>query len=203
MPKTDLPFVDVYRTFALRNNLDLMAQAFAPIVGDYIRPLALPLAYSVHVPGADILYAHLILIQRRIRFDQIAAYVHVLGGAGAAGRLGIYNVDWEEPTPTYYPTSLILDAGTIDCTAAVARTIAINQTLDPSWYALAFVLNDATISLRAGLYQVTPLGGVAPDVPSSHGWSIAQAYGVLPDPFPAGAAPISRSYLTLRVAQLL
>jgi len=184
--------------------VEWIAQAYAPSVGDWIAPPEIyASSYTLTDFPANSLAANLILLQRRMRFDRIGIYVAGAGGAGAEARLGVYEVDWKSTSPIYYPTDLILDAGAVSCEAAGTREISIDLTLDRGWYALAFVTNDGTIDLTYRRQGLGPLGGTSPNVVITQGWFISQAYGPLPDPFPAGAARYGNRFVAVRVAELL
>lgn len=174
-------------------------QAYRPVIGDWICPPEVFAGYSSIALANNVLKATLMLLQRRMRFDRIGAYVHTAGAAGAAAYLGIYNVD----PNTYYPTSLILDAGTISAVAPGHQEIVINQILDKGWYALAKVTNDATIVWRYRQYALSPLGDADSTNRVWHGWTISQAYGALPANYPGGAAKTVYRLPSLRVAELL
>lgn len=134
-----------------------------------------------------------------MRFDRIGINVTFAGGAGAAARLGIYRVDPD----TYYPTGLVLDAGAVDCTILGLREITINQILERGWWLLTTLNNDITISMSYNQQGISPLGGVGPINLVNYGWSVAQAYGALPNPFPAGGIYHGAKFEALRVAELL
>lgn len=72
-------------------------------------------------------------LDARTRFDRIAAEL-ATASANSTLRLGIYANDEQ----TGRPTTLILDAGTVDGTGSTGvLTITIDQTLDPGTYWLA------------------------------------------------------------------
>lgn len=195
MSLSDAPMCDLFRRFARRDWIDMLPQAYAPVVGDYVCPVETVTTYGTPVISANTLYATLILLQRRMRFDSIMTYKNTLGAAGAAARLGIYNVGSD-----YYPTSLILDAGALDCTVWVPHELTINQTLGRGWYALALVVNDATIVFRA---RTGALGPKTPLYLMYSAWAVAQAYGALPATYPAGGTVYANRTPLLRVAELL
>jgi len=134
-----------------------------------------------------------------MRFDRIGINVTTAGAAGALARLGIYKVDQS----TYYPSSLVLDAGAVDCTGTGVKFITINQILEIGWSLLALVVNDATIAMSYNDRGLTPLGGAGPNILVNYGWQVAQAYGALPDPYPAGGTYYNAKQVALRVAELL
>lgn len=86
---------------------------------------------------ADRLYQSFFTVPYRRTFTQLAMGVSATGGTVA--RLGIYNVN-----SVGQPTTLILDAGTVDTSAGTGnKTIAISQVLDPGLYSFAY-LGDGT-----------------------------------------------------------
>ena len=117
-------------------------------------------------------------------FDRIAINVTTLS-AGSA-RLGIY-----ADTGGVYPGELLVDAGEVDTGTAGIKWCAINVTLLPGLYWLARI-QDAAPTLRSLFhYTMIPLGNADLGVSVVTGYRFAQAYGVLPNPFPAGAVDIT------------
>jgi hypothetical protein len=121
------------------------------------------------------------------RVSKTATYV-VLGveiTTNTAGnfRFGIYNDSGG------VPGSLKLDAGIVAMGGALGfKSAVINQILAPGWYWLAFI-SDATPTVRAitaasALQWTGFTTGL--DVTTKPGFTVAQAYGALPDPFTAG-----------------
>lgn len=86
-----------------------------------------------------------IQVVRTATFDRIGVEHTATTAANAVARLGIYN------STNDLPSSLVLDAGTVDLsTAAALKTITISQSLTPGIYWLACVVNSATPVLRTG-----------------------------------------------------
>jgi len=147
----------------------------------YGNPLITALTTQVMV--ADVFDAHPFLVPETHTFTSI----NIETTAAAAGkfvRLGIYNDN------DGIPDSLVLDAGAISVALPIgAKFIVINQVLFAGWYWLAIV-GDGTPTLRAGSNTSSPLpwlgftSGI--DVTYHIGWTVAQAYGALPDPFTPG-----------------
>lgn len=198
MTLSDAHKCDLFRMFVRRDWINMMPQAYAPLVGDRICPPVIRSAVSEGTGMNDTLTASLMLLQRRMRFDRIGIYVSTAGGAGAEARLGIYNVGLD-----YYPTTLILDAGTVDCTSTGSKEISIDLTLNRGWYALVFNCNDGTIGFYYTSSHLSPLGSTRAYPYTAHGWEVAYPYGSLPDTFPAGGTRIGTRWMTLRVAELL
>lgn len=103
----------------------------------------------------ETLYAVPFWVWRRQAFDRIG--LHAGGGtATLVIRLGIYSDDGG-------PTTLLLDAGTIDgASAAALKTIVIAQTLDPGMYWLAAV---AQVAGSVGALAAAKSGGGASHTP--------------------------------------
>lgn len=138
-----------------------------------------------HVTGspssitADQLYLMAYPILRATTWDRIAINV-LTADAGKKARLGIYNNG-----TNLYPGSLILDAGEIDVGSTGDKAIVINQSLAKGMYWVALI-SDGTPNFYAIAYHLDVLGSVSPGRQRAT-WKKAQAYGALPDPFPAGA----------------
>jgi len=182
----------------VKDRINMMPQAYEPRVGDFILPPEVQHTFTSAVQPADQIVTSLFLLQRRMRFDQIAIRVDAAGAGGALCRLGLYNVDED-----YYPSTLILDAGTIDGTVVANNVIIIDETLDRGWYALAILTNDATIQFRYRTTSISPLGGISATSVVNAGWLVASAFAALPDPHPAGGNIQGRRYGGLRLAELL
>jgi len=89
---------------------------------------------------ADRLYARPFLVGKTTTFDRIGVEV-TTGAASTNVRLGIYNF------VNGLPTSLVLDAGTIDSASTGVKEITISQSLTAGVYAFAYVSN-GTPTLR-------------------------------------------------------
>jgi len=173
-------------------------QSYMPRVGDWVDPGGIGGYYASLGIAANYLYSQIILLQRRMRFDRIGCYVTV-EDAGASIRLGVYK---SEDPPSYYPSDLILDAGTVDAGTTGYKEITIDLTLDKGFYYLAWI-SDGAPSLRGYWGGNSPIGAPDPDRPGRQGFLISHTYGALPDPFPSGGTPGETRMLALRVAELL
>lgn len=158
----------------------------------YTNPLATQMATTAS-QGDNILWAHPFFVPYTATYDRIG--VDLISGAPAASntsaRLGIYNDSTAEPD------SLVLDAGTFDMNPNGDKEITISQSLTRGWYWLAFLMDSgaATPLYRGhtGTSNLNWLGSAVALVPATNsgsylGWSVAQAFGALPDPFTAGGA---------------
>lgn len=137
-------------------------------------------------------------VPRPFTADRIAVHVETAGLAGAAIRLGIYEDDGN-----CYPGALLLDAGAVDCTTTGLKTITIDQSLKRGLYWLAFVGNDATIKIYKTNYYNSIIGYINSLRYTAAAWRKAQAYGALPNPYPAGAGGLLAGFiLGLRIASM-
>jgi hypothetical protein len=155
----------------------------------YESPLALSstITSTLYVTK-DILYAVPFYVGASTTFTEIGIEVTTLVALSNV-RLGIYNMG------AGVPGSLVLDAGAVGTAAVAYSAIAINQVLTPGWYWLGgvfshtpYVRAKATTQVHEGLGLTTN-----EDVTSHPGWSVAQAYGALPDPFTGGGALMTGS----------
>ena len=133
--------------------------------------------------AANILYAIPFFVPVTATYTTIAIEVTTLK-AGSNIRLGIYRDSGG------VPGALVLDAGTVSGGAVALVSIVIAQSLTPGWYWLAGLASD-TPTVRASNISgaLRMLGGLTGLDTANHvGWSVAQAYGALPNPFTAGGA---------------
>jgi len=166
--------------------------------GEYFYPSPF-FTYGNRSITANVLYGVPVLVARAMTVDRIAIEVLTQGAGGTKARLGIYSVH-----SNLYPTTLLLDAGTVDVDSTGVKTIVINQALAKGWNFVALV-SDGTPTIQGFASAYTPLGIRAADFNQDQAcWYIAQAYGALPNPFTAagakdiGVAPL----IALRLASL-
>jgi len=150
------------------------------LVGKYYNSLGGRAASNVTLV-ADRLCGYLIVVARTMTFDQILIGVQTAGDAGTAARLGIYNLD-----SALAPSTLVKDYGTVSVATTGAKTIAYEQQLTKGYY-LGAVISDGAPILYGYYPDYTPFQATAPDYAINffRGYYVAQAYGALPDPFPA------------------
>ncbi len=152
-------------------------------IGNYWFPMGNTQESSAAM-AANTISGSIIPVYRKMTFDRIA--INVTGAVAASCRLGIYAVD----QTLIYPTSLILDAGVVDVSGTGLKAITIAQQLDKGLYFVALV-GDGTPTLSRASYNniFSPALGASPgDVRYNFsGFYKAQAYGALPNPFPASA----------------
>lgn len=141
-------------------------------------------AYTTLAMAVNTLYAAPFYVPRTTTFTSINIEVTVLALASSM-RLGIYT------DTSGAPDALVLDAGTVSLTTTGGKTIAISQSLAAGWYWLAGVGNGLA-TLRAAS-QTNAMGNQigfssGTDTTNHVGWSVAFAFGALPNPFQAGGA---------------
>ncbi len=138
------------------------------------------------------------IVTETTTYTGIAVKVDTAAGTGA--RLAIY-----EDNGAGYPRALLLDAGTVDTTTAGWKEKAINITLEPGLYWLARN-TDGGVGLGGFALDMLPpipyldiqgtynnnTGNPNGVVPAYRHPSVT--YGPFPNPFPAGAAYLQRSF---------
>lgn len=90
------------------------------------------------------LRAALIGVQSTVTINSIACEVTTIGSAGAVIRLGIYRVGTDG-----FPTTLVIDAGTVDAATTGVKTITISQVLTAGNYCLAACVQGAPATAPA------------------------------------------------------
>lgn len=107
--------------------------------------------------------------------------------SGSAGniRLGIYA---DKGEAKLYPHKLLLDAGTIDTVSTGVKSITVRQELPRGlvWIAMLQTGTGGIAHFQPGSYVWTPLGWNEDGTTQYAVYYVAQAYGALPDPYPAG-----------------
>lgn len=171
---------------------DLVANFYANL---YAGALSSGVAISPNV-----LYAVEFIPLKTSTWDRIAIHVFV-SESGKSIRLGIYN------DLNGYPSSLLLDAGTVAYSSGL-RTLTISQQLTGGKrYWLVFLSNTAGIGGQL-YYSDATLGhtlGHSTILSSApfHSISVAQTYGALPSSFPAGGTYSGRIWaIALRLASI-
>jgi len=113
----------------------------APASGRYLHP-----GGGAAVAGAisvGVLCFRKILVPANQTFDRIACEI-LVPGAGSVVRLGIYTCDVHG-----FPSTRVLDAGTVDASTAGVKEISISQALSAGVYCLAAVAQGAGCTIRA------------------------------------------------------
>lgn len=139
-------------------------------------------------PGGNTLIAMPFLTTRAGTIDQIGARITTISGSGAF-RLGVYTATSDT---NLYPDALVLDSGELSGTSAAVVSASISEALSANtlyWFVCLF--NNGTNQISAipagGMWPILGLSNALNVVPGV-GWQVTQAYGALPDPFPAGAS---------------
>lgn len=148
----------------------------------YSSPLASG-ALSTLALSAGTMYAAPFFVPVTTTFTTIGLEVTTLALTKSI-QLGIYTDTGSTPN------ALVLDAGNVSVATTGFKSIVISQALTPGWYWLA-VISDGTPTVRAiGQTNSLPWLGFTSgtDVTMHQGWSVAQAYGALPNPFTGGGA---------------
>ena len=140
--------------------------------------------------GADNLRLVPFIVTKAHTYDRIGLGVTSGSGVSRYMRLGIYSTTYASGYP--YPDALILDSGEITVSSNAFYEVNISQLLTPGLYWLAF-LNSYAFTIRLVSAASCPINYLlgAPDGASGQdGYiTVSQAYGALPNPFTAGAAP--------------
>ena len=124
------------------------------------------------------------------------------GSAGAVARLGLYNVD-----SAGYPTTLIVDGGTVAVTAnnfTTLKTVSFTAVVLPAGTYYAAIAQQGGATTRAtylGIAQAFPYGPITfggGDLSTgASGWVgyrvTSGVTGALPSTWPAGATPIQQN----------
>lgn len=144
--------------------------------------------YGASTLVADTLYATPFLVVRTLTVDKLVIRCHATD-AGQFVRLGIY-----EDGTNLYPGDLLVDAGTAELTPIGQKDITISgdQQLVSGIYWMALVSDSNAGQVTDRRIQIPILGAVSTDSRNNYsGWSVAQAYGALPDPFTAAGSAMT------------
>jgi hypothetical protein len=117
--------------------------------------------------------------------DKIA--INVTTSSTGIARLGIYS------DSGCYPDKLLCDSGEISYTLTGKKEADIDITLNPGFY---WLVHNASVTSTLRCMQLAtclPVLGYDDTLGTAGGvgWSYAQSFGELPDPFPEGAAVIT------------
>lgn len=141
---------------------------------------------------ANTLFAHPIFIRQSTAFDRIAINVTTAGVLGSLARVGIYNSN-----ASNYPSTLVLDAGTVAVDSTGTKTIIINQTLAIGVYWLVIVSDGApVITGHTGAGASSFLGISDPATAVNNlSYQVAFTFAALPATFTAGATLSAVAYI--------
>lgn len=130
--------------------------------------------------------------------DRLAVGVTTGAGAGGVARWGIYQAT---SSSAIYPSALVVDAGEVDVTGNGVKAQTVSVTLTAGvlyWFVYLGGVSAATIRAinTAGCWPIFGYSNAfssagAANIDSGVGLTVAQAYGALPDPFPAAATIIT------------
>ena len=134
----------------------------------------------------DTLYAIAFFVPRLTTWDRIGIHVVTAGAGLTKGRLGIYRNGTNG-----YPGALLEDCGEIDVdNANTLENLAISQQLPAGLYWLALISDgQPTVAYSQQYWAISP-GAVTDLSTFSICWTVAQAYGALPDPFTGGGTAL-------------
>jgi hypothetical protein len=134
----------------------------------------------------DVLYAVPLVMPYRTRLDRVG--IRVLGGAGGAARIGIYNA---ANNVNLAPSALVFDSGAIDTTATGFNIKQVSWTLEgDKLYWMTLVFNTGGMTIRsipvAGTYPILGYDASLEAGSSSAGmgWSGSSTFGAMPPTFP-------------------
>lgn len=141
------------------------------------------------------------LVGRTGTLDEIQIEVTAGNAAGRLGRVAIYN---NASRTRLYPTTRVVDSGSIDFTAAGLKTVSVSATLTAGQlYWATYATNNSTPVLRSiTSASMAPWGSSkssAPSLATFTGFSFNKAFPGLDDPFPAagtgtlGASAVART----------
>lgn len=162
-----------------------------PIESWYVAGQVNGLAMTTGALTVNRLYAMPFYSPRGGTLDRIGIQVTTLGASGAA-RLGIYSATSDT---NLYPSTLVLDAGTISTATTGMKTLTISQALSANTlYWLVLVCGTAACTIRSlAVGGVWPIFGAtnALATASGVGLYVAFTYAALPATFPASATLLS------------
>ena len=116
----------------------------------------------------------LFYVPETLTFDRIATRTGGTFSGTAVVRLGIYN------NSNYKPSSLVLDAGTVSCTAAsTLYEITINETLNEGWYWFAWNPQTVATTNSFGSIASTSFGvGLTPQTNTGQSFQAYNETGI-------------------------
>ena len=141
------------------------------------------------VLAGDTLAATPMIVPCQMSFDRIGIRVSTLE-EGKSARMGIYRDNGSS-----YPGERVIDAGEVSIATTGYKLINIDVTLEKGLYWLV-INTDATGTAAAhkNIMDVEAVMGARGEFPACgpYCWGkTSEAYGALPDPYPAGAADLS------------
>ena len=169
--------------------------ATGAVGGDVFLPFRSGFYYSTPITSkgsasysAGDLHATPIYIGKATTFNQIA--MHCTGVGGTNARLGIYNDGGG------FPSTLLVDAGSVATTATGDQTITISQILGPGVYWLAIAMQGGsgtfTVSTSPG-FDIGYIGQSSIGTVAPIGYSQGGITGALPSPWGATLTEITNN----------
>lgn len=144
--------------------------------------------------SANVMYAMPFIVRQQKVWTKIGCHV-TTGVASRFAYLGIYRME------NGIPTSLVLDAGAVGVDTAGTKEITVSKPLLSGTYALVILVNNSGVSIRAGTPSDVAQGMIGASAVGTANTLItaSQAYGTLPNTFPAVSYLTSSTpLLTLR-----
>jgi hypothetical protein len=172
--------------------LDRLRRGRSVFANDVWHVAGFPLA-TANIAGLAIntLFAQPWLNGPPLNLRNIAFHVPGVGGAGSVMRVGIYAAD----EARIYPTTLIVDSGSIDTTVATFKNTPINVALDlGTLYFFVSLIGVAAPTIVCGNTWIPTMGWSVNFAANGNGWNVAQAFGALPAVFPAGATLMTSTF---------
>lgn len=169
-------------------------------MGRYFASLAAAGGWGSTATIADVIFAHVFPVPRKMRFDKIGCAAEAAPASGSRARVGVYNSDGDGK-----PNALLADSGELNIEGYGMKEATINLTLDKGLYFIAFLCNTSSAYLDACSSFLSPLGG-ATSFFSVGRWERNFAYGPLPNPFGSPNTEILSNEILatgLRLAELL
>lgn len=136
---------------------------------------------------ANYVFASHIVISRPITIDRLRIVTCIAATAGDKARLGIYRDDGN-----CYPGALLLDAGEVSIEIAATKYITLTPSLKLPrglYWTCYIATADVRPNYRFWNYDWSPMGDLAGVSSMYLCLRKSQAYGSLPNPYPAAADP--------------
>lgn len=155
-----------------------------PAVNHYFFPLGQGSASTSNTLGNGTLRLYPWIVTRSCTLDRLGGDITVIGDAASTVRLGIY-----ADNGSFYPGSLVLDAGTISGNSATLQTITISQALSPGVYWIGGAVQGVTTTqptvrtMASQTFQPMGLGTSVSTGATVIGYQESSVTGALPSTF--------------------
>lgn len=142
-----------------------------------------------HVMNEDSLHASPIILAQRTSIDRLGVYISTAVVASNI-RLGLYA---STSKTDLTPGALLADSGNISSATTGAKTYTVALTLDAGVYWIVVMTSAPAVKCYGWDASTTPFSLAIDGLDGSSlcGYSTNQAFGVLPNPYPAGPTPES------------